>query len=64
MTKKEKFMMLKSYAEFDEKRAEFEGLKFDKDIIGHMSKIFPKPYGGGEELYKTPPGNGKMIIGR
>ena len=65
MTEKEKFLLVKSYAEFDERREEFRGLKFDKDIIEHMSKIFPKCYGGKEELYKTPPQPGKKkIIGR
>ena len=62
MTQKEKFLGLKSYVEFDERREEFKGLKFDKDIIEHMSKIFPKPYGGQEELYSYQP-DGRMVIG-
>ena len=62
MTQKEKFLEVKSYAEFDERREEFEGLKFDKDITRHMPKIFPKPYGGREELYSYLP-DGRMAIG-
>lgn len=67
MTEKEKFLNLKSYEEFNEKRNEFQSLKFDKDIVEHMAKIFPKPSNTKEELFKIPPsqggtiGNGKRI---
>lgn len=54
MTEKEKFLNLKSYEEFDKRRGEFKTLKFDKDIVEHMAKIFPKPSGVKEELYKIP----------
>ncbi|MEG0687179.1 MAG: hypothetical protein RR466_00625 [Hungatella sp.] len=65
MTAKEKFLETKSYEEFNQRREEFKGLKFDKDVLDHMQEIFPKPYGGNEELYKTPPEPGKKrIIGQ
>ena len=53
MTEKERFLSLKSYEEFDRRRQEFRTLKFDKEIVDHMSKIFPKPSETTEELYKT-----------
>lgn len=62
MTEKEKFLQVKSYAEFDKRREEFKGLKFDKDVIDHMTKIFPKPYGGHEELYSYLP-DGRRVLG-
>ncbi len=59
---KEEFLKLKTYEEFLERRKEFKNLKFDKEIIEHMGKIFPKlktnginPDGTHEELYPTPP---------
>lgn len=42
MTKKEEFLRIQSYEEFDKKRKRFKGLKIDKDIAEHMDKIFPK----------------------
>lgn len=56
---KELFLTLKSYEEFDARRHEFKYLKWDQDIVNHMAKIFPKPYTGKEELYKTKPEPGK-----
>jgi hypothetical protein len=61
VTEKEKFLSLKSYEEFDRRRQEFQTLKFDKEIVDHMSKIFPKPSGISEELYKTPRSQGRSI---
>lgn len=61
MTEKEKFLNLKSYEEFDKKRSEFKNLKFDKDIVEHMAKIFPKLSGVKEELYKIPRSQGGTI---
>ena len=54
MTEKEKFLKLESYEEFDQRRDEFKALKFDKDIISHMSKLFGKSPNPPEELYRTP----------
>ena len=54
MTEKEKFLKLESYEEFDRRRDEFKALKFDKDIISHMSKLFGKSPNPPEELYRTP----------
>ena len=65
MTSKERFLQMESYEEFDKHREELRGLKFDQEVLDHMSKIFPKCYGGKEELYKTCPQSGKKkIIGR
>ncbi len=61
MTEKEKFLNLKSYEEFDEKRDEFQTLKMDKDIVAHMAKIFPRPSNTKEELYKIPRDQGGTI---
>ena len=54
MTIKEKFLMLKSYEEFDKRREEFKGLKMDSDVLEHMGKIFPTVSGTKEELFRTP----------
>lgn len=66
MTDKEKFLKIDSYEEFDRRRGEFKDLKLsDKEVLEHVAEIFPKPYGGKEELYKTRPQPGKKkIIGR
>lgn len=55
MTEKEKFLKLDSYEEFDRRREEFKNLKFDKDILSHMAKIFPIKNSTKEELHRTPP---------
>lgn len=61
MTEKEKFLKLKSYEEFHEKRDEFQNLKFDKDIVEHMAKIFPKPSNRKDELSRIPRSQGGII---
>lgn len=55
MTGKERFLAIKTYEEYLEKRETFGGLKPDKEILEHAKKIFPKAYSGKEELYKEPP---------
>ena len=64
MTPKERFLQMESYEEFAQHREELKGLKFDEEVLEHIAKIFPKPYGGKDELYKTPPGEEPRIIGR
>ena len=65
MSLKEELLKITTYEEFDQRREEFRGLKMDEDVKDHLSKIFPKCYGGKEELYKTRPQPGKKkIIGR
>ncbi len=65
MTAKETFLRMGSYEEFDEHREELCGLEFDQEVLDHISNIFPKCYGGKDELYKTRPQPGKRkIIGR
>lgn len=65
MSQKEELLKITTYEEFDQRREDFRGLKMDEDVKDHLSKIFPKCYGGMEELYKTRPQPGKKkIIGR
>lgn len=65
MTAKEKFLQLKSYEEFDKRREEFKGLKPDKEVMEHFTKITPKSPNPSYELYKTNPEKGKKnIIGQ
>lgn len=65
MSQKEELMKITTYEEFDRRREEFRGLKMDDDVKKHLSNIFPRCYGGTEELYKTRPQPGmKKIIGR
>lgn len=56
MTQKEKLLKMESYEEFDQNRKLFDGLKPDKDIIEHLSRISPKSPNPQEELYKAPRG--------
>lgn len=56
MTKKEKFLKLSTYEEFDRRREEFRGLKFDKDTIEHMGKIFPEASPVNKEMHQEVPG--------
>lgn len=64
MTEKEKLLQLKSYEEFDRRREEFNELMPDEEIIEHLTKITQKSQNPDEELFKTPPGNGKRTMGR
>ena len=65
MTKKEEFLKIETYEEFDRRRAEFQGMKMDQETLGHAAKIFPKVSSTKEELFKTPPGSSKeRIIGQ
>lgn len=63
MTKKEEFLKIDSYGEFDCRRDEFRGIKMDEEILDHAAKIFPRVSNTKEELCKTPPDQGG-IIGR
>ena len=58
---KDKFMKISSYDELLERRHEFEGVKLDKEMLEHVSKLFPKVSNTQEELYKTPPDKGGTI---
>jgi hypothetical protein len=71
MSLKDEFLKLKTYEEYDAVRDKFRSLAMDEDVAKHYDEIFGKCYVGGdikngliEELYKTPPGKGKRIIGR
>lgn len=58
---KDEFLKISSYAEFMERRKEFEGVKLDKEMLEHASKLFPKVSNTKEELYETPPSKGGTI---
>lgn len=61
MTAKEQLLKIKTYEEYLEKRHTLKELKPDKEVIEHLSKIFPKASNTKEELYKTPPKDGGTI---
>lgn len=56
---KEKFLSIKNYEEFDQRREEFREMKMDKEILLHGSKIFGKVSNPDEELFKEPPNKTK-----
>lgn len=65
MTQKERLLSINNYEEYLKQRESFKGLKPDKEVVAHLSKIFPKVSDTKEELYKTPPQAGKRRgIGR
>ena len=55
MTKKEEFLQIETYEEFNRRRNEFSGLKMDGEILKHAAKIFPQTTSTKEELFKIPP---------
>lgn len=59
MTDKERLLQIKTYEEYLDQRKTFMDLKPDKEVIAHLSKLFPKVSNTNEELYKTPPGRRK-----
>ena len=40
--KKREFLSIESYAEFDRRRNEFEGLFMDKEVCNHFTKLLKK----------------------
>ena len=63
MTKREEILRIESYEEFDKRREEFRGIKIDKELFDHISKMFPKASNTKEELFKIPPNQGGRIGG-
>lgn len=61
MTKKEIFLSIKTYEEFDRRREELKGMGMDSEILKHAAEIFPKVSDTKEELCKTPPSLGGTI---
>ncbi|MDE7299552.1 MAG: hypothetical protein K2N94_12105 [Lachnospiraceae bacterium] len=55
MTKREEFLNIKTYEEFDRRREEFRGMPVDKEMLQHASQLFGKSPNPPEELYRTPP---------
>ena len=60
MSLREEFLKIKSTEEFMEKKEKFRNLKFDKEMITHLSKLMGECYVGGdiqngviEEVYST-----------
>ena len=63
MDKKEKFLAIKTYDEFNRRRDEFKGLSLkDVEVRKHLSDIFPKISDTKEELYSYLP-DGRRILG-
>lgn len=64
MTVKELFLNIETYEEFDKRREEFKKLEMDKDVLEHMSKMFPKVSDTKEELYSYRPDGSLMLGGK
>lgn len=52
MTKREEFLAIQSYEEFDCRRDEFRDLKIDKETLEHFKKIFPKASKVNKEIHE------------
>lgn len=61
MSPKEKLLQMNTYEEYEARRGELKGLKPDKEVVEHLSKLFGKASDTTEELYKTPPSQGGTI---
>lgn len=64
MTDKDRLLKIDTYEEYLKQRETFGNLKPDKEVIEHLSTIFPPISNPQEELYKTPPKPGNRDIGR
>ena len=71
MSLKEELLQIKTYEEYEPQREKFRSLVRDKEVLEHLNMLYGKGYVGGdiergliEEVYKTPPGQGKQRIGR
>lgn len=64
MNPKERLLQIKTYEEYEKNRKQLQGLKPDKDVIKHLSKLFGKAFNTKEELYMTRSDNGYRTIGR
>ena len=71
MSLKEEFLKIETQAEYDMRKEKFRDLPKDEEVLAHLDKLYGKGYVGGdiehgliEEVYKTPPGQGKQRIGR
>lgn len=62
MTAKERLLQMKTYEEYESHRSELKGLKPDKEVIAHLSKLFGKASDTKEELYSYLP-DGRRILG-
>ena len=61
MSPKENLLKMKTYEEYEKNREELKGLKPDKEVIEHLSKLFGKASDTREELYMTRPIDGGTI---
>ncbi len=61
MSQKEKLLQMTTYEEYEARRSELKGLKPDKEVIEHLSKLFGKASGTTEELCITHPSKGGTI---
>jgi len=64
MTDKERLLQINSYEEYLKRRESFKDLKPDKEVIEHLSKLFPKVSETKEELFKEPPSKNRIAINR
>ena len=55
MTPKKRLLQMKTYEEYRQGRELLSGLKPDKEVLEHLSKLFGKSPNPPEELYRTPP---------
>lgn len=62
MTPKERLLQMKTYEEYERKRGELKGLKPDKEVIEHLSKLFGRSPNPQEELYSYLP-DGRKVLG-
>lgn len=70
MSLKEELLKIETQAEYDFRKEEFNDLPKDEEVLAHLESIRGKGYVYGDpkgfvaELYRTPPGHGKQIVGR
>lgn len=71
MSLKEELLRIKTYKEYEPQRERFRNVVRDKEVMAHLDMLYGKGYVGGdiehgllEEVYKTPPGQGKRCVGR
>ncbi|MCD8149412.1 MAG: hypothetical protein LUE92_07590 [Clostridiales bacterium] len=62
--KKEEFLKIETWEEFDRRRLEFAGLKMtDKEVREHFCSIAPRCTSSKEELHVKRP-DGTLVIGK
>lgn len=62
MTPKERLLQMETYEEYEKNRKELAGLKPDKEVIAHLSKLFGKMSDTKEEFYSYL-SDGRRVLG-